>query len=315
MPVEVVSALGRLFALLAIGWALRRAGRVGPGTPDALTEVVIELTMPALIVSTLLGRTLDSAMLGAVVAGLAGLLGSLGAGILLAPWASSRPAVRGTFVLCAGFCNTGFLGIPVAHALWGPGSAGLSTAVMVDSFTTTLLLNTLGVFLALRYGSGGAFDASALGKLVRQPMFLAVPLGFGLQALDAKPPGPVMDLLTLVGGATVPLVFLATGMRLRFQAAWRERRAVAAITALRFGLSPALALGVALAFGLTGEVGHQAVLEVATPTALMAPVIATRYGCDEELGPAVVAVTTALSPLALLAWLGIGAAAGLGPYG
>lgn len=308
MSAAVVAALASLYLLLAVGWGLRRLGKVDDGVPDALNLVVTEVTMPVLIVMTLMERRIEPAMAGAVGASLVGLLAALGAAWVVGPRVTRTPQALGSFLLAATFCNTGFLGIPVALAMWGPGSEGLVTAVMVDSFTTTLLLNTVGVWIALRYGAGGRFDRAALGRLVLAPMFLAVPVGLGLQLAGVTLPDAVRTPLTAVGGATSTLVFLATGMRLRFAAVWAYRRAVAAVAAVRFLVSPAAALAVVWALGLDGETARQAVLEVAMSTALMAPVIAGRYGCDPELGPAAVAATTALVPVSIVGWLGVCAA-------
>lgn len=300
--------VGSLLGHLALGWILRLVGGRRDGRPrtdrvaDGLTRLVTDLTMPALIVSTLTSRRMDLAMVGAVLVGLAGLAAAGTAAALIAPRLEPDRRRRGAFLLAATFCNTGFLGIPVAQALWGPGSAGLLTAMLVDAFSTTLLLNTAGVVIALRHGRGGAFDRAALLALLRAPMFLAVPVGLGLQLAEVPIAAWARDGLAIVASPTASLVFVATGMRLRFAAVPAYTRAIAAVAAVRFVVSPAAAWATARALGLEGEVATQAVLEVAMPTALMAPVIAARYGCDPELGPAAVAVTAALSPLAVLAW-------------
>lgn len=311
LSAAVLAAIARLYALLAAGWVARRGlGERGERLAAALTRVVTDLTMPALIVSTLLARPLELAFAGAVVAGFAGLAAAFALAWVVGAWAAPEPRRRGAFTLAATFCNTGFLGIPLAGALWGPGSLGLSTAVMVDAFTTTILLNSVGVAVAMRFGGAtGGFDLRALGRLLRAPMFLAVPVGLALQLAAVPVPDPVREALGWVGAPTGALVFLATGMRLRFGAVRSQLRAIGAVLGIRFVVSPAAALAAAVGLGLTGEVGAQAVLEVAMPTALMAPVIAARYGCDPELGPGAVAVSTAVAPIALMAWLAVTAAA------
>lgn len=304
--VAVLLVLLRLYAVLAAGWVAARLLERGGAAPERLaaplTRVVTDLTMPALIVTTLVSRPLDPAMLGAVGAALVGLGAALLAALALAPRVAPEPRRRGAFLLAATFCNTGFLGIPVAEALWGPGSAGLSTAMLVDAFTTTLLLNTVGVVLALRHGSGAPFDRAALVALVRTPMFLAVPVGLALQLGEVALPGRLAAGLAALGAPTAWLVFLATGLRLRFSAVHRYLPALGAVVGVRFLVSPAAAWAVARILGLDGEVATQAVLEVAMPTALMAPVVAARYGCDPELGPAAVAATTAAAAPSVLAW-------------
>ncbi len=311
MNVAVAAALAQLFGLLGVGWALQRWRDPGPQVPDGLTYAVTEVTMPALILATLSQRALDPSLFGAVIASLLGLAAAFGAAHLLAPALTLPGATRGTFLLAATFCNTGFLGIPVALALWGPGSAGLTTAVMVDSVTTTILLNSVGVLVALRHGTGAAADGTALHRLLRTPMFLAALLGIGLQLAHLPLPVAVLTPLAWLGSATTVLVFLATGMRLRFGAIFTELPAIAGVCFVRFGVAPLVTLIVARMLHVSGETGQQAILGLAMPTAMMAPVVAARYAGPSALGPAAVAATTALTPLALLFWLALGRSVGL----
>lgn len=306
---EIAVALAGFAAMLALGGLLRSSGRAPAGAADVLTWAVTEFTMPALILATLGRRTLDRALLPALVAAWVGLGVGLAAGWLAARALRLSPRRTGTMILCAGFCNTGFLGIPLAQAVWGAGSAGLATAVVVDGFTTTLLLNTVGVLVATAYGAqgGAGLDlGAALRKVVSEPMFVATLVGVALMAAGLDLPEAVRGPLHTVGSATAPLVFVATGMRLRWGALRGELGVLGPLAVVRFLVAPAATFGVLHLLGVAaGPVHTQTVLELAMPTAFMAPVIAARYGCDEELGPAAVAFTLALCPIAMWGWLAV----------
>lgn len=304
---EIAVALAGFAAMLALGGLLRGSGRAPASAADVLTWAVTEFTMPALILATLGRRTMDRALLPALGAAWVGLGVGLAAGWVVARLLRLSPPRAGTLILCAGFCNTGFLGIPLAQAVWGAGSAGLATAVVVDGFTTTLLLNTVGVLVATAFGArgGAGLDlGAALGKVAREPMFVATLVGVALMAVGWDLPEAVRTPLHTVGSATAPLVFVATGMRLRWSALRGELGVLGPLAFVRFVVAPAATWLVLRGLGVAaGPVFTQTVLELAMPTAFMAPVIAARYGCDEELGPAAVAFTLVLCPLAMWAWL------------
>jgi hypothetical protein len=132
-----------------------------------------------------------------------------------------------------------------------------------------------------------------------------VVLGLALSLLDLRLPAPVARLATLLGGATVPLVFLALGIRLDWKGLRGQLRPLLVASVIRLAIVPVLVLAVATALGLRGVVRDVTVLEAAMPSAMMSAVVADRYGCDGPLGTAAVVLTTLLGVVSIPAWIAV----------
>ncbi|MFS8071252.1 MAG: AEC family transporter [Byssovorax sp.] len=300
---DTLSLVVGFVVVVAVGHALRATGRLPASAAHTLNTVVTDVTMPALILATLGARAIPAGAPRAVVAATLGLGAALVLGTIAArALGAARPA-QGAIALTAGFSNTGFLGIPLVLALYPAAGEAGATAVLVDAFVTTLWLYTAGVFWARRQGEGGE-SAPPILRLLATPATVAVVAGLAMSLLGLHLPAPVARLATLLGGATVPLVFLALGLRLDWKDVHGRLRPILAASVIRLGIVPAVVFGVAVALGLRGPVRDATVLEAAMPSSMMAAVLADRYGCDGPLGTAAVVFTTLLGVLSIPLWVG-----------
>jgi malate permease and related proteins len=289
-------------AVVALGHALRASGRLPASAADTLNTVVTDVTMPALILATLGARAIPTTAPRAVVAASVGLVAGLVLGTLAArALRLGRPA-EGALTLTAGFSNTGFLGIPLILGLFPDAAEAGAAAVLIDAFVTTLWLYTAGVFWARRRGEGGE-RAPHVRSLLLTPASIAVIVGLAMSLLGLHLAAPIARFANLLGGATVPLVFLALGLRLDWKGVRGSLRPILAVAAIRLAIVPAIVLGVAALLGLRGAVRDVTVLEVAMPSSMMAAVLADRYGCDGRLGTAAVVFSTLLAVVSIPLWI------------
>ncbi len=299
---DTLSLLLGFVAVVAVGHALRATGRLPASAAHTLNTVVTDVSMPALILATLGARAVPAAAPRAVVAATLGLGAALVLGTIAArALGLGRPA-QGAVALTAGFSNTGFLGIPLMLGLYPAATEAGATAVLIDAFVTTLWLYTAGVYWARRQGEGGE-SAPPLLRLLATPASISVVVGLAMSLLGLHLPPPVARLAALLGAATVPLVFLALGLRLDWKDVRGRLRPILAASVIRLGIAPAVAFGAALTLGLRGPVRDAAVLEAAMPSSMMAAVVADRYGCDGPLGTAAVVLTTLLGVVSIPLWV------------
>jgi hypothetical protein len=308
---DIAPLFAGFLVVLAIGYLLRRSGRLPPAGADALNVVVVDVTLPALILATLNGRPLAWSAARAVLASAIALLAAFALALLLArALRLGRPA-RAAAALASSFSNTSFLGIPLILALYPRDPVAAPTAVVIDAFITTLGLYTLGVAWARREGEGRAEPTVSPLRGLVSPATVSVLVALALNIAHVRLPDAIERPLLLLGNATAPLVFLALGMRLDLGALRGRARALVAIAAIKQLVAPAVALGAAIALGLRGSEAQVTVLESAMPTSMMSAVIAARYGCDGALGTAAVVTTLLLSAatlplwMALMRWFGI----------
>ena len=289
-----------LVAALGLGVLLRVTGRLPREAASFLNRIILDVTLPALVVGVLCDAELDRAILGALVATFAGQLVGLVSGIGVAKLFGLPRATQGAAGLVAAFANTGFFGVPVAIAIFGGHGLGPSTAILIDSFNTTALLWTSGLMFARRMGepAAGARRHSVLGALLT-PLTFAVALGLALNVAHLPPPLFVRAALEHIGAATTALVFLSLGLSLDFGALRGRVAALVTVSAVKLGLAPLAAIAVARALGLTGPIAQVSVLQSAMPTAMLSVILAAESGCDDPFA-AGVALTTTLVSIATL---------------
>ena len=324
IPRESFSLLFGFILVLAVGYGLRRSGRLEPSAANTLNLLVTDVTMPALIVATLSARPLPLGVLRALASATLVLFTSLALGALAGRALRLPRRAQGSLALTSGFANSGFLGVPFVLALYpGAPEAGM-TAVLIDAFVTTLWIYTLGVACARRYGAGDpAAEAKAgtttalprstpshaligappLHRVLLTPPTMAVIIGLGMSLLGLRLP-PFLDrAAALLGGATAPMVFLALGVRLELRSLIGRARPMLAVAAVRLLAAPALMIALTALLRLGGPEREAAVLESAMPSAMMSAVIADRYGCDGPLATGAVVLTFLFSLLTLPGWL------------
>jgi predicted permease len=296
-----------LFALVVVGAIVGRTGRLGvpaDRAAGALTALVVDVTLPALTLDVLLRARLTSTVAWSLVPSTAALVACLAAGWIISSLAGWSRPVRGTVMVCAAFCNTGFLGVPITRALFPNGTDAAQAAVLIDTFDTTALLWTVGVAIAQAFGERRDADGAPrrLRSLLLRPATLAVLVGLPLNLLGLTAPAAVLTLLQWVGATTSVLVFLALGMRLDLAVLRGQRAPLLASLVIKLVLSPLLALLAVRALSLHGAPIAVSVLQSSMPAAVIAAAIATQERCDDRLAAAIVMSSLALTLPALWLW-------------
>lgn len=212
----------------------------------------------------------------------------------------SRPQ-ESAFLLSVLFVNSGNYGLSVNLFAFGEEALARAIIFFVGS---TVLMNTLGIFLASR---GQADVKTAVLNVFKVPMIYAVLLAFAVRAL----PRPVTETswfraLDTLGRAAVPVMLLLLGIQLARNSLGRDLKRISVATFLRLILAPLLSLVLAAAAGLTGDARRASVLEASMPTAVTSVILAMEFEVLPEFVTGVVFLSTLLSPLSLtllIAWL------------
>ena len=296
-----------LFVLMAVpGYVLTRAGALKEEQSGVLSRLLVLLGVPFLMLSGTLGSlTLNretAVLLLAVFVG--------GTAVILATYFLSAPLMQGEkeekkrrmMRLAAVFSNNGFLGLPLANAVFGPGK--ILTIVVVLNVVNNVLLNTLGVYLV-----SGDKKAMNWKKALLSPVLISFLLGvcLNLLRLPEKLPEAVTYCNTFSGIVT-PLSMTVIGMKLgsvRFSSLFRGWR-IWYVSALRLVIFPALIVGVLLALKaifpgslFDGDLICAFFIGLAMPTAALSAVFADAYHGDSEGAVRYTLGTTLLSAVTL----------------
>lgn len=119
---------------------------------------------------------------------------------------------------CAVIGNAGFLGVPMLTLLLGPEAIGpVLLALSID----LIIFSSLIVILITGSRDGQVslrmLRNIALG-LIKNPMIVAISLGFLWSGLHIPIPDPMNDFLAILGGAATPGALFAIGASLAFTA-------------------------------------------------------------------------------------------------
>lgn len=223
-----------MFLVILVGWMARRRGYLSAETTRALSRFVVDLTMPALIFTQMLGTVSGESLRADWFLPLLGggvlILGNL-VGLGLAPLFTRR-GERSTFIFLAMIANWVYLPLPIIQTLYGADGVRM---LLLTNVGSQIVLWTLGVW-ALR---GGRPDLSSLKNLATNPGLIATFVGIavalfvpGAKSLDmlanasatgghavtagggALVASAFYAALKLVGDMTVPLSLVMTGAQL-----------------------------------------------------------------------------------------------------
>ena len=301
----ILTALAPPFLLIVLGYGLKRARVLHPAHAPIFNSLVLNVTLPALVLLGLLRAPSLSPRLGLPV--LALFLAELGAmGVIYGFGRLLRMPDRllGALLLVGVFGNTGFIGYPLTLALF---PRQFPTTILLDQFSMTLPMYLSAAVIGARFGDGGG-HAEAIKRFFRSPMFLSALLGLSLHALPLRPllaQFPLLHPLSAIGlqclgylgQGTTPLVLLALGILLRPGAALKQPLPLLLACAVRLFFCSLLVWGLCRALGITGELRADTILESAMPTAVVAAVLAGQNEMEGDFAVGVVFATTVLSAL------------------
>jgi malonate transporter and related proteins len=222
----------------------------------------------------------------------------------------AAPAVR---AITVAFGNSVQIGIPLAAGLFGETGLGLHLALVSVHALILLLVATTLVELDLAHSRAGDLDAhlgrmllGTLRNTVIHPVVLPVLAGMAWQATGVALPGPVDEVLQVLGSAVVPLCLTLIGMSLAYMGLPGSLRGALSLTMLKLLVQPALVWGVAAGvFGLNGLPLQVVVVLAALPSGTNALMFAQRYRAQEAETTAVNVISTLAFAATAPAWLAL----------
>lgn len=289
---------------LALGLSLRRWQAAAPGL---MRLNILALDTPLFFYSYW-SLDLARARLYAPIPVIAAIL--VAATLWLSPlWARRLLPDRrsqGSFVLAAAFSNIGTTGGAFLCYLFF-GLEGLAQGYLF-LLPYPILVFTLGFSAARHYAGAGRlrpheYLTHLASNLISLVPLLAIAAGLALNFAGVRPPsglGPWVDAFIKLGLGSM---CLAIGMTLNPRELLPPARVLAAGAAIKFALSPALGLVLALAaYGSLAPLPSRIILiQSAMPPAIYAVITATLFDLDRRLVNALwLSLSLALLPLAAL---------------
>jgi len=287
----IFHALLRLFLISVTGYLSVRTGFIKARTIEGISRFIINISLPALIITTL-GTNLRHELLDelAFCFAAAFLLNILGIAIAyFFRWIAVPRNKQGRrlFISLSAMQNSGYLPIPLAAAVLPQDLIPLGLLlIFVYMMVMGLIFWSAGIWLITE---GSAADwRENIRKTVNPPiitlllglLFLWSPVREGFTSLPA-----LQESLDLIGSTTIPLVMFVLGGSMGDRISVNNTGGiVTGISALvKLAVIPACALLVIRVLPMERTFAFILVVQAAMPTALNHIVIAREYGGDVQL--------------------------------
>ncbi|MFT3975363.1 MAG: AEC family transporter [Amaricoccus sp.] len=276
----IFSVTGPIFALIALGYAVRRGGVFGPSDLRALGRYVVMLALPALIFRAVAGREfgtlVDPAYLAAYLVGSLTTFGLFWTVAVRSGRTGGGPTFEAMGAACA---NSGFFGYPILLlALPSIADRVLALNMIVENVVLIPLILVLA-----EASRGGRAWGWTIASVARNPLILALVTGLVLTALRIPVPVLVSQAVEIIArsSAAVSLIVIG-GALVDVPRAARSAR-VLWVAAGKLVAHP-LAVGVVFALlwfagvALDPAMVRAGVLMAAMPVMGVYPVLAAQYG-------------------------------------
>lgn len=293
----VFQKMVELFLIIIVGYIASKCGVMDKTARLKLTGIVLNITVPALILTSAMGQESPMAakdILFLLLVAMASYILIFAVAFIGARLLAATPSQEGVYRFMLAFGNVGFIGFPVTQAIFGD-SAVFYTSVFNIPFN--LLAYSVGVMFLDAKGQGSKLSY----KLLLTPCMVASVLSIILALCQLSAPPLITDTLDMVAAITTPAALLIIGSSLAElpvrEMAGSPRVYLFALT--RLVILPLLTY---LIFGLF--VRDELLLGVAVivtgmPVATNGTMLSLQYGADEKLMAQGTFITTLLSVLTI----------------
>lgn len=278
-----------LFIIVVLGYALCKLGYMGEDFDRKLSSIVVDVTCPLLILSSVMGESLPDRTL---------ILPLLGVGfltyVLLLVFGFFVPRLiaadrddQGMIGFALMFANVGFIGYPIVSSIFGAKAVFYAALLNMPN---TFFIFTAGVMLVK-----GEYSVRKLNlKLLFSPAMIAAFVAALLVALDVHTPEIVARPVTMVGNITVPAALMIIGSsmaRLPLHDIIGSPKVYVA-SVVRLGLVPVSLYFLFKVCGVSDIVNEINTVVIAMPVASFGTMFCMKYGRNPALMTEMTFITT-----------------------
>lgn len=306
---EAVDVLLPIFAVIALGAALRQSRFASPQLFRETNRLVYWVALPAFLFYTAAESEFQGGAAARVVAVLVGgMLVSIALGYALARLLRLPAPSTAAFAQGGYRSNLAYVGLPLvlltAEASGGADVRALQALAVIAITLLMPIYNVAAVLVLLGAREGGREQLPArlremLFRLATNPLIIACAAGLAVMALGWKLPQPLRQTLETIGDMTTPLALLGIGAGLTFATLRIHGRAATAASIVKVAGAPLAGLLIATWLRLSPAELSMSLIFLACPTAAASYVMAQQMGADEGLAANIIVVSTVLSLPAL----------------
>ena len=292
------SNLVGLFLLIGVGFFVVRSGLLPAEASKPMSTLLMKVTVPATIIHSMI-RPFDPGFLR--LGGCIFLIGAeiypriAGLSLALSRLYQVPEGRRGMWCCCTTFCNNGFMGFPVALALFG--EEGLTLTVILGIPFNLLLYSVGARMVCMDLPQSRSGHPLSWGRAVFSVINLSMAIGLLLYFTQLPLPQALSAPLGYLSDATTPLSMIITGMNLSQGKAadiLRDRDVFTA-SGTRLLLFPLAAWAlIRLIPGVDPLIAGAALINLAMPAPAAAALLGEQYGGCTQLAARTVFLSSLL---------------------
>lgn len=289
--IDILTRAGCFVAIILLGHTLRRTGVFGPETFGVLSRVVMKITLPAALIASAAGKPIDASMLTIALLGLGG-----GMIYILTGWLMQRkgsPAEKAFYIQNIPGYNIGTFALPFTQSFLGP--VGVLTTSIFD-LGNALICFGASYSVARAVKEGGKADFSRILKTAVSSLpFLTHVLMVILNLNSLTPPGPILTLAEILGGANACLAMLMIGVGMKISLDGSKTGTMVKILTARFGIAALLALAYYYLLPFSLEIRQALVILAFSPIGSTVPIFTAELGEDVGLSSTINSIAIVIS--------------------
>jgi predicted permease len=301
---EVADLVLPVFAIIVTGWLAGWSGYISRSLADGLVHFAYNIAMPALLIVTIAQEPARNLLEWRFLLAFGG--GSIlcfGLVFLAVHAGWGRDLAASTmYGMAAAMTNTGFVALPILHAIYG--RPAVLPAAIATVFVAAVMFPVAVILLESKERSTRSTRSIELAKrIVLNPMVLSTLIGLAWAITGLPIPGPIAAYMNILAAALTPCALFAIGLGLSVEGMRSNLRASVVLAAVKLVIMPSITYGLCVLSGLNPLYTIAAVLCAAVPTAKTVYILAGEYKVEEPLVAATISMTTLLSVPTLLCWL------------
>ncbi len=295
----IISNIAAIFVIMGVGVLANKTGLLPEKANDYLSPLLIKITSPCMIFSTIVGMDTGEGMVKEVLTMMAGAAGFFALFAVIGWFLCVRVMKLGSdrncgvYIMLFATLNNGFMGLPITLEVFG--EEGMFFMVF---FQMMLLIFVFGPGIAIinRGDKKETKKGSILRNMISSNTIAAV-LGLTVMVTGLKIPEIIVKPVGLIGDITTALSMLVIGIQLgtsNFRKIMKNKPLVTG-SVLKMILAPVITFLIVNWLPIAGIIKIALVFGAAFPSAVIVSPIAFTEGKDGTLAAEGVALTTLIS--------------------
>lgn len=281
-----------LFTMVILGYTACKLGYMGDKFDKKLSSIVVDITCPLLVLSSVMGDEMPdrSLILPLVGVGFLTYIILLVFGFGVPRFISKNHDDQGMIGFSLMFANVGFIGYPIVASIFGPKAVFYAALLNVPN---TFFIFTAGVMLVKGEYSIRQFNP----KVLLSPALIGAFIAALLVAFGVHTPEMIARPITMVGNITVPAALMIIGSSMA-RLPLREIIGSGKVYATSFLRLVIVPLSVYFLFRLCGVntlINNINTVVIAMPVASFGTMFCMKYGRNPSLMTEATFITTLFS--------------------